>query len=314
MARAYGISAKLAGHFETVYGTAPTTGFRALSFVSSTLGAAQPLIEDDRIGTGRDPLAPVLDAVTVDGDVVIPLEVESIGWWLKALLGAGTPTTANGVTTHVYHSGAATLPSMALEVGLPEVPLFRTYAGVRANTFQLRMQRSGQVTATVGLMGQSESTPATTTQVGSPTAYAATRFGAFQGSIQRDAVALGEVVSVDMTYSNGLEMVETIRSDGQVGGIDPTRSSLTGQIVMRLASTTLIDQAVAGTACALKFGYSAGASASLNIEAHAAYLSRPRVGIEGPQGVQVTFDFQCAKASNPARMATVTLVNGVASY
>ena len=41
---------------------------------------------------GRDPLAPIKDAVTADGDVVVPLDAEAFGFWLKAAFGAPTTT------------------------------------------------------------------------------------------------------------------------------------------------------------------------------------------------------------------------------
>jgi len=40
----------------------------------------------------RDPLAPIKDAVTADGDVVVPLDAEAFGFWLKAAFGAPTTT------------------------------------------------------------------------------------------------------------------------------------------------------------------------------------------------------------------------------
>ena len=58
-------------------------------------------------------------AFTVDGEVVIPIDVEAFGFWLKAAL--GQPTTA-GTTpkTHTFQSGNWTLPSMAVAVRMDE--------------------------------------------------------------------------------------------------------------------------------------------------------------------------------------------------
>ena len=58
MGRALGADAKLAGAFETTYGTAPGTGFSNLPFVRSNLGAEQGLIEDDLLGNGREKFDP----------------------------------------------------------------------------------------------------------------------------------------------------------------------------------------------------------------------------------------------------------------
>ncbi len=58
MARAHGARAQMALAFETVYGTAPASGYRTVPFASTTLGSEQPLIASELLGQGRDPLAP----------------------------------------------------------------------------------------------------------------------------------------------------------------------------------------------------------------------------------------------------------------
>jgi hypothetical protein len=78
--------------FEGVYGTPPGSGFRQVPFVSTDLGGEQPLLDNEVLGFGRDPLAPSKDAFNADGSVVIPLDVENFGLWLKAIF--GQPTTA----------------------------------------------------------------------------------------------------------------------------------------------------------------------------------------------------------------------------
>ena len=84
MARAQGARAQMALAYETVYGTPPVSGFRLMPFARTTLGSEQPLLESELLGYGRDPLAPIKDAVTADGEVVIPIDVEAFGFWLKA--------------------------------------------------------------------------------------------------------------------------------------------------------------------------------------------------------------------------------------
>jgi len=92
MARAQGARAQMALAFETVYGTPPVGGFTKMPFASTTLGAEQPLLNSELLGYGRDPLAPIKDAVTADGDVVVPLDAEALGFWLKAAFGAPSTT------------------------------------------------------------------------------------------------------------------------------------------------------------------------------------------------------------------------------
>ena len=130
MARAQGARAQLALAFETIYGTPPAGGYVRMPFASTSLGAEQPLQTSELLGYGRDPLAPIKDTVTVDGDVVLPIDAEAFGFWLKAAFGAPvTSGTAPGPFTHEFVSGNWTLPSFSIETGMPEVPRFAMYSG-----------------------------------------------------------------------------------------------------------------------------------------------------------------------------------------
>ena len=98
MARAQGARSQLAAAFETVYGTAPSSGFTKLPFASITLGSAQPLLASELLGYGRDPLAPIKDAVTTDGDIVVPIDAEAWGFWLKGAFGEPVTTGDDAAT------------------------------------------------------------------------------------------------------------------------------------------------------------------------------------------------------------------------
>lgn len=314
MARQPGSRTQLAFAYETTYGTAPASGFRRLPYVSKTLGAEQPLLADDLLGFGRDPMPPSRDALNADGEVVIPIDIEALGFWLKAVFGEPT-TTGAGPYTHTFVSGAAALPSCAVEFGYPDVPWYAMYTGVVADRFQFQMQRGGLLTATVGLVAQGEAS-ASSTAAGTPTdiTLPVQRFSQFQGTVSRNGTPLGNIVSSQVAYSNNLDRVEVIRGDGLIAGVEPGMSSLTGSFEARFADTVLLEQAIAGTPCELEFGWSLGVGKTFTLTAHAVYLPRPRVAIPGPQGVQVSFDWQAARDTSPARMCTAVLVNSVADY
>jgi len=298
--------------FESVYGTAPATGFRTVPFASTSLGSEQPLLASELLGQGRDPVAPIKDALTADGDVVVPIDVENFGLWLKGTFGAPT-TTGTTPKTHTFQSGNWTLPSMAIEVAMPEVPRYAMYTGCMVDQLSWQMSRSGLLTATARLIAQGE-TIDTVTAAGTPTTLALQRFGHFNGAVKRNGAALGNVVSAEVTYANGLDRIETIRNDGKIEGADPGMAALTGKIEVRFADSTLVTQAIDGTPCELEFAWTLGANASFTFTAHAVYLPRPRIEIPGPQGIQASFDWQAAKAISPARMCTATLVNTVTGY
>jgi hypothetical protein len=312
MARAHGARAQMALAFETVYGTPPASGYTRMPFASSTLGASQPLLESELLGYGRDPLAPIKDALNADGDVVVPIDARAFGFWLKGAFGQPN-STGSGTRTHVFQSGNWTLPSMAIEVGMPEVPSFAMYPGCRVDQISFTMQRSGLLTSSVRLIPQGE-TLATAAATGTLAALDLQRFGHFNGAVRRNGAALGNVVSAEVTYQNNLDRIETIRSDGLIDGVDPGMARMSGRMDVRFADTTLLQQAIDGTPAELEFAWSLSATASLTIVAHAVYLPRARREISGPQGVMASFEWQAALAASPARMATVTLINDRNTY
>ncbi len=312
MSRAYGANAQLLGAFETAYGTSPSSGFYKFPFISSALGSEQNLIDSDLLGQGRDPAQPMRDVINVEGDVVVPVDLRNFGYWLRALLGAPTTSGADPYV-HTFKSGAASLPSLSLEVGMPEATSFFMNAGVRANSMQITFARSGGASATINCIAQGEDR-ASASQGGMPTQFSVTRFNQFQGSVKKNGTQLGNVTGAQLTYTNNLEKIETIRDDGKIDGADPTIAALTGSIDVRFADTALIDAATDNTAVELSFGYTIDASRSILFTAHEVYLPKPKLSIDGPGGVQASFNWQAAKNATAGQMLTVTLTNDVETY
>lgn len=313
MARAQGARAQLAAAFEAAYGTAPVSGYRYLPFVSWGLDSEQGLIESDLLGQGRDAADPGGDAINADGNAVVPLDLRNFGFWLKLLLGAPTTAEDGGVYTHVFGSGSWALPSLSAELGLPDVPHFGMASGTRIERLTLNMQRGGWANAALELVAQG-CEGAASSAAGTPSAaLEVERFTGFHGSVSRDGAALANIVSAQLVYANGLDRVETIRNDGKIDGLDPGPATLSGNLVARFANRALLEDAI-DTPMTLTFAHTIGAGKSLTWAAERAFLPKPKITVEGPRGVQATFNWQGAKDSDLARMLTVTLVNDVETY
>lgn len=316
MARAQNSRSQLAAAFEPVtYGVPPAAiagAYWRIPFVSFGLGDEQPLLANDLLGFGRDPLAPVLDVVTNEGDLVVPIDAENIGIWLTAAFGAPV-TTGTDPYTHVFTSGAFTLPSMVLEAGRPDIARFVRNKGARLNTFGWQMQRGGLLTATLGMIAQGEMTPTAASEAGTLTTLPRTRFAQATGFVTREGTDIANVTAASPTYSNNLDPIPTIRSDGLIQDLDPAIAAMTGQMTLRFDDGPLIAQALAGAPAAISFGFDNGTE-SLTFAMPAVYLSRPRLPIEGPAGQEITVDFEAAQSAAADPMVTVTLVNSTASY
>jgi len=310
MPRAIGANCRLLMIPEATYGTVPSGDWLRMPFLSCDLGAEQPLLDADVIGVGssRDPAAPFLDTVTVQGQAVVPVDLINIGHWLRLLLGPPTTTGTSPNFIHSFGSGAAALPSNSIEIGYPDVPSYDVCTGVRADTLEIDFSPTGPATATFGLMGQG-STRGGSSGGGTPTSASYTAFHKAQGSISRSGAALAQVTGARLTYANGMEMVRTIRADRKVEGVDPGVARCTGQVTVRFADTVLLTQAQNNTAAEFAFSYTIDANRSLGFTLHEVYLALAKTPIEGPAGVEATFDFRAAFNATASRMMTVVLRN-----
>lgn len=120
---------------------------------------------------------------------------------------------------------------------------------------------------------------------------------------------IGNLTGGQLTYTNNLEKIETIRDDSLIDGADPTIAALTGRIDVRFADTALIDEAANGTPVDLEFAYTLSLGLRARFAAHEVYLPKPKLAVEGPGGVQASFDFQGARNEAAGRMLDVILTN-----
>lgn len=227
-------------------------------------------------------------------------------------------TLAGGVTTgnynHVWHSGAASLPSATLEMGNPDVPSYGANFGAMVDSMEIALQRSGLLNATVSVVAQGENL-AGSSIAGTPTVLAVQRFAQANGKISRLGAPLGDVVSASLKIGNGLDKVQVIRQDGRIAGADPGAMDFSGQVVVRFKDTTMLTLASNNTPIDLTFGWTIpGTSFALVFRFEKVLLPKPKRPITGPTGIQATFAFQGAKSDTLGWGVTATLVNDVASY
>jgi hypothetical protein len=251
--------------------------------------------------------------VTVQGNAVVPVDLEFIGDWLRLLLGPPASSGANPDVVHSFVSGASPLPSNSIELAYPDVPNFDVIAGVRADTCEIDVSPSGAATATFGLIGQG-STRSASSSAGTPTTRGYTAFNKAQGSIRRNGAALAQITGGQINYSNGIEIVRTIRDDLRIEGVDPGLARATDQITSRFENTLLLDDAASNAALEVTFEYRISTTRRLTVTLHQAYLSLAKTPIQGPAGIEAAFEFRAAFNAAAGRMMTVTLRNGVASY
>lgn len=321
--RAYGSDASLLAAFESTYGTAPDGSgggvYKKLSFKSSSLGEEKPLGYDGILGQGRDAQDPYYDAPSVGGDIVVPVDLRAIGFWLKGLLGApDTTDNMDGTYTHVFESGGA-LPSLAIETGHTGLTteVYLMASGAKLGGIQIDMQRTGPVNATVnGVIAQGEAS-ASSSEDATPGTYNLRRFSQSSGSIKLGGSQLASVTGGNLNYSNNLEPVETIRSDSKIDGVDETEAMAEGAVTLRYSTDTTVRDAVdAETAVAMEYGWTIPGSEGYELKFNfpRVFLPKPKQSIDGPGGVQAEYNWRAAYDASSGYMMQVTLTNDVASY
>ncbi len=313
MARARGANALLHTAFQGALNAVPAAGaswFRQ-PFVSSTMGEERGLIESDLLGLGREMSDPTLDVASDVGDLTVPVDTENFGRWLKLAMGAPV-TTGTGPYEHVFTSGATALPLMLVEIGHPEIPTYAKHLNCRLNQMRIAMQRQGLLNAVCSLIATTEADPANATAAGvAPTVLAAQRFAQATGSVLKDGVQLAGVVSAELTMSNNLDPVETIKADGRIEDSDPGMFGAMGSITVRFQDLALLNAATSGDPIELEFGWTLG-DASLVFNLPRVFLPKVKRPVEGPRGIQASFNWQSSGADGHA--LTATLTNEVAAY
>lgn len=320
MPRAQGANAMMYLTPETGYGVvAAGTKSRRVPFVSSDFGGERALVDDDTLGYGRGSLPASKGQLTVSGKIVVPLDVRSIGLWLKTAVGVpvSAAATAPGFFTHTFTCGAATLPSRTIRVLNPEVPHMRASSGLLIDTFGFPIKTDGTVSATLSAMARDE-TAFDGAQAVAPdceTDFGYRRFDAGDGEILLGETVLGEVEGGEFTFSNSLKEARSPRRDGVLDGIDPNRMTLKGKITVRFADTALYQTASAGDLVTMRFRYSTPDGFSLSATLGNLKLPEAKIEISGPDGITVPYDFQGSQPPGAADpMLKVVLTNDVETY
>ena len=309
-----GSNARLALKKEAAYGTKATGNFAYLPFLSLDLAAKDSINDDPILGFGRDTQRPARDIVDVTGNVVVPVDVDSIGWWLFLLLGPAT-VTGTGPYTHLWKSGLPDLPSFTLEVQHTDAtpPLYTTFTGVIANSIALDFAATGRPRLTVSLIAKSEEEDAIS-DAGAPTTPQLTWFHQKVNSLKKDASDLAKIMAFSLTVANNYDVDRFVGGNGEIGCIAPGIASARGSLRARFIDASLHQLATNATIFDLEAGWTNSEAQKLLFELDQAELLRGGRSISGPGGVEKTYEVVGSKDPAEGDMLRVTLVNAISAY
>jgi len=312
MPQAKGFMGRLCVDFESAFGVSPSTKApKSLPFNSISLGAQQSLIDVATIQATRNPQAPGMGRISVDGSIVIPMDLTAIGYWFKGMFNSAT-VTGTGPYTHTWKV-SNTQPSMVIEKGFTDINQYFLYNGCKINGFRFSFGGDGELTATIDIMGAIETLSGT--QYAAPTAVALDRINNFQATLKEGGATAANVLSGEINLNFGLDGSQyTVGTSYSRGDIPEGLLNITGTIKALFQDATLINKGINGTESSFELIYTSGTK-SLSIKLPEIQFERPNVQIEGPAGIAVDLPFRAFYNNDAGNSAViVTLVNSIASY
>lgn len=316
--QAKGVYSTLKMAYETEYGKDPTdlaTKAYQLPFNTNGLKGTQNSTDSKTMRGRRDPDEPIMGFIDVSGDLVGPVGATAIGHMLKMMYGAPTTTagTVDGTYQHVFKISEEQ-PSVVLEVGHPDIGVYRKYNGVKASKLAMTVGGDGELVITESLMGTNE-VVGTTSMNTAPTSVVIDRFNNFQASLKMGGTVLADVTELSMNVDGGMDGdTYCIGSKGYRTAVNEGIISLSGQLTAMFKDSSYLTLAENNTTTSLELTLTKG-DFSLAFKLPELQFARNTPAVDGPAGIkqQLTYHAFYAAASEATSMM-VTLVNKTASY
>lgn len=324
--RASGADAVQLIGFEGVYGTPPDGSggevYYRLPMRSDDVSAAQPLDDDDTWNRDTpDDGDASLGGETVSGELVLPIDARGVGIALMMALGEPTTSviTADTLWEHTFVSGAD-LPSFTKQVVHPKLaaPKARTQFGGKVDTLAFPLQRTGRALLTLGTMFQGETKDAGgAARDAEPISFPYLPYDNCEAAATLGGVGIANLTGGQVNFSNGLDPVETIRSDNRIDGVDETIRRANGTSSIRLGNDATIDDLIdAGGYGALEFGFTLVSQATwfLKFQFPRVRFERAKKPISGPGGIEQSMNWRASHDADAGYLMRVRLRNDVEAY
>lgn len=320
--QAKGMKSKLLLGFEDSYNTMATT-WQNMPFNENSLASSQSLIESNTITGTRNPMQPALGQIDVSGSITIPLDVRSIGYWLKAVFGAPTTTAktpaagetpAKGPYTHVFKIRDSQ-PSISIEKGFGDINKYEQYSGVKVSKISFDAEvGNNETTVQMDLLGCDEVT-ANTSAKADAVMLPMLRFNNFNASCKQGGKVMGVARKMTIDLDCGLDN-DSYVLNGKGTRIDIPEGiiKVSGSLTTLFTDLDLLNLAINGTETSLELLYTIG-DYSLSILIPEVQLERKSPSITGPKGVTLETTFNGFYGDDAQKSAiVVTLVNDVETY
>jgi len=303
---------------EATYGSPASGDYQKTLVYEDQLADLAPLEDDPILGTPRqnqrDMTTPVAGLPQgISGNLVVPLDLNHLWFWLKGALGSPS-TTGTTDYTHTFPSGGEVLPHRTLEAKRTNDLLLQRTGCLVASIGGEMSRRGGYDRATVGLLGRKE-TKLTASGGGTPpTMLAREPLLAVLPVLKIDSIVAADIISLSWSYNNGASPQDHLGDpEGYPTGHDlDAMATFSGSIRARFRTAALYDMAKAGTAFAMELLWQRTAMRSLSLQAPVVRFDPVGLPVTGPGRIEQSFNFR-AEQSALAPMLTAVLKNGTAA-
>lgn len=290
---ASGANTRLALEAESTYGTEPSGNWSIFPFNSHTLGLTKAVNESAIITGDRNVKNVKLGAHQVAGDITFDLSNQAIySEVFRALLGSTTITNGqSGVgTERISFSGQTEFLDLT---GINDVHI---YNGLEMNSLGLSIPATGICTGTLGVVGQTMDTEATSVG-GTLVAADDTNlpFDASEVTITEGA-ADSIVTELSLNIDNGLSnqnVVGSVLAAQGAGG----KCRVTGSMTALFESGTLLEKFIANTESALTLEFGSGADGFRFVMPRIVFTAGASP-VEGDGLISLSMEFQALANGN----------------
>jgi hypothetical protein len=214
---ARGYFEKLMLIWETDYGVTPTVNdgdMVCIPFINNSISTDENMIKSEVIRNGKRYMQqPAFGNVNVGGDVTIPAEGISLGYWLKFMFGDPV-TTGVGPYLHTY-TPKNDNPSASLQGGFSDKDLYFLWDGVKVNSAQFQFVTNQELQATMSLVGREETSSGTTLD-NTPVENNFRKFQAKQVNFKLNGSTIATATECTLNIDQGIDTEQyTLSSNGR---------------------------------------------------------------------------------------------------
>lgn len=304
---------------ESTYGTAATGNYQKTLIYEDSLDDPEPFENDPILGVAQNNARDQADPAPglpegVGGNLVVPLDLNHLWFWLKGVFGAPTSSGDDPDYTHTFVSGGEVLPHRTIERKAASAIFFQ-HTGMLANTLAFEAsRRAGYDRVTVGMLGRKQAKITSTGGGTPPTILARDPVAAFLPVFKMDDVAVADVISVSASYDNMATPQDYLGdSEGRPTGHDLDGEAVfSGSVRLRFRNAAMYDLAKAKTVFDYKLLWQRTSVRSLLLQAPRCRLAPAGVPVTGPGRIEQSFNFTASQSSSAA-MLTAVLKNGLAA-